>query len=319
MMLISASPNSAADNSDRQIVLTFDDLPAQRAQGLSPARMVEITDGLLRTLGEHKIPAIGFVNEDKLEVDDKVEPARVKLLERWLDAGHELGNHSYSHPDLNRVRNAQGLAEYQRDVLRGEAVTRKLIEARGGKPRYFRHPFLRTGRDLETKRGFERFLTEHGYAVAPVTVDNSEWIFARAYDEILDRGDEALQKKMGKAYVDYMVSMVEYYEGQSRAILDREIPQILLLHANAINAHHLDALVAGLERRGYRFVGLDAALEDPAYDSADTYVGSGGITWLHRWAITRGIDRSVFQGEPTAPGWVQELAGIRESPRSSPN
>lgn len=306
------------------MVLTFDDLPAQRAQAQPQARIVEITNGLLSVLAKGDVPAIGFVNENKLEANGKLDPARVELLERWLDAGHELGNHSYSHPDLHRPagggQTGQGpLADFQHDVLKGEAVTRPMIESRGGKLRYFRHPFLHTGRDLETKRGLERFLTEHGYRVAPVTIDNSEWIFARAYTETLDRGDKELQQRTGDAYVDYMERMVEYYEGQSRALFEREIPQVLLLHANAINAHHLGRLINRLERRGYRFIDLATALEDPAYDSPDTYVGRGGITWLHRWAITRGVDRSMFRGEPTTPAWIEELAGIRESPRESPN
>ncbi len=330
LTLLGALP-CPAETPDRRMVLTFDDLPAQRAQSQPRERIVAITDGLLGALrhpggGQARqgpaeggqmqhIPAIGFVNEDKLEVDGAVDPARVALLARWLDAGLELGNHSYSHPDVHRTP----LADFQRDVLKGEAVTRPLVTSKGGKLRWFRHPFLHTGRDLETKHGLERFLAEHGYAVAPVTIDNSEWIFARAYTEALDRDDAELQKRTADAYVGYMEQMVEFYEGQSRALFEREIPQILLLHANALNAHHLDRLLARIERRGYRFIRLDTALEDPAYDSPDTYVGSGGITWLHRWAITRGVDRAVFKGEPTTPEWVQELAGIRESPRGSSN
>lgn len=322
LFLLGVLPCLAGSKPDRRMVLTFDDLPAQRARSQPQARVVEITDGLLGSLrhpggGQAKqmIPAIGFVNEDKLEAGGKLDPARVELLERWLDAGLELGNHSYSHPDVHRVP----LADFQRDVLKGEAVTRPLVASRGGELRWFRHPFLHTGRDLETKRGLERFLAEHGYRVAPVTIDNSEWIFARAYTETLDRGDKALQNRTADAYVDYMERMVEYYEGQSRALFEREIPQILLLHANALNAHHLGRLTAMLTRRGYRFIDLETALRDPAYDSPDTYVGRGGITWLHRWAITRGVDRAMFRGEPTTPEWVEELAGIRESPRESPD
>ncbi len=320
LVVLSSSPCPAAETTDRQMVLTFDDLPAQRAQRQPQARIVEITDSLLRVLQQRSIPAVGFVNENKLEVDGKVDPERVALLERWLDAGQELGNHSYSHPDLHRPaeggQTKQGpLADFQRDVLLGEAVTRPLVEGRSKKLRFFRHPFLHTGRDLETKRGLERFLAEHGYRVAPVTIDNSEWIFARAYTEALERDDKDLQSRTGDAYVDYMERMVEFYEGQSRALFEREIPQVLLLHANALNGHHLDRLTARLERRGYRFVDLETALRDPAFDSPDTYVGAGGITWLHRWALTRGVDRAMFKGEPTTPQWVQELAGIQESPR----
>ncbi len=329
-VLLGSSPGSAAEadvvatGDGRRMVLTFDDLPAQRAQSQPRELLDEITAGLLRALGED--PAIGFVNENKLYVDGALDPARVRHLERWLEAGAELGNHSYSHPDLHRPP-ARGqtkhgsLADFQRDVERGETVTRPLVESQGGKLRYFRHPFLHTGRDLETKRGLERFLAERGYRVAPVTIDNSEWIFAFAYAKALEQGDEGacstcpppdLRERLAGAYVDYMERMVEFYEGQSRALFGREIPQILLLHANALNGHHLHSLLARIRQRGYRFIDLETALADPAYDSPDTYVGAGGITWLHRWAITRDVDRSMFRGEPATPEWVQELAGIQE-------
>jgi len=71
-------------------------------------------------------------------------------------------------------------------------------------------------------------------------------------------------------------------------------------------------LVESLRQRGYRFIDQDTALKDPAYASEDTYTGPGGLTWLHRWAITRDVDRSLFQGEPTTASWVQEVAGIQE-------
>ena len=294
------------------MVLTFDDLPAQRAAALPEARIREINERLVALLVEEEVPAIGFVNEDKLEIDGEVARGRVALLESWLEAGLELGNHSYSHPDLHRME----LARFLEDVERGERLTRELLGARGMELRYFRHPFLHTGLDLETKRQVEAFLAERNVRVAPVTIDNSEWIFARAFDEALDREDQELAQRLGAAYVDYMVAMTAYYEGQSRALFDREISQVMLLHANALNAHFLGELVARLRERGYRFVGLETALADPAFESPDEYTGSGGITWLHRWAITRGVDRSMFAGEPVTPDWVEEIAGLRESARN---
>ena len=74
----------------------------------------------------------------------------------------------------------------------------------------------------------------------------------------------------------------------------------------------LPDLFQRLQERGYTFIDLDTALEDPAYDSPDTYTGPAGITWLHRWALTRDVDRSMFRGEPTTPEWIQDLADIRE-------
>jgi len=92
------------------------------------------------------------------------------------------------------------------------------------------------------------------------------------------------------------------------------VPQVLLLHANVLNADHFGALADMMTRRGYRFVALDRALADPAYDSEDRYTGPSGITWLHRWALTQGKRGAFFAGEPTVPEAIAKdaaAAGIR--------
>lgn len=301
---------AADDPPDRRIAVTFDDLPLGYASDRSYAVQKVVTAKLLAALAEHRVPAVGFVNEDKLYPDAGVEdggepdPRRVALLRRWLEAGHELGNHTYSHPDLHRVP----VKEFQRDVLRGERVLRELVGDR--EPLFFRHPFLHTGRSLETKRGLATFLAEHGYRVAPVTVDNSEWIFALAYDRALTRGDADLARHVAAAYPGYMEAKVAFFERNSRDLFEREIPQVLLVHANRLNADHFGALVERLEARGYAFLPLSEALKDPAYESPDNYTGPAGLTWLHRWALTRGVDRDFFRGEPKTPSFVLEAAGV---------
>ena len=100
---------------------------------------------------------------------------------------------------------------------------------------------------------------------------------------------------------------------QARAIVGRELPQVLLIHASRLNAETFDALATGLERRGYRMVPLDLALEDSAYATLpDRYTGPGGITWLHRWALTRGMPGSTFAGEPEVPRWVEAAADMHQ-------
>jgi peptidoglycan/xylan/chitin deacetylase (PgdA/CDA1 family) len=129
-----------------------------------------------------------------------------KGLRAWIEAGAELGNHSWSHPDLNTTR----LAEYQKDILRAEPLIRR---ANGGRAvRFFRSPMLHTGADLATKQALERFLEERGYRQAPVTIDNSDWMFAAVYARAVDRGDGALARGVREAYVPYMESVTAYYE-----------------------------------------------------------------------------------------------------------
>lgn len=297
-----------------RMAITFDDLPAAPPHSHSTAQQETITTRLLALLAKHRVPAVGFVNESKLVVDGAVEPARVKLLERWLDAGHELGNHGYDHLDLHRVDPDVWLA----DVWRGERVTRLLVEDRGGSWRWFRHPFLHTGQSAEIQRRTASALADHGYRIAPVTIDNGEWIYGRAYADAWNRGDQAAMKTLGDDYLRYMLEVVTFYQGQAAAIVGEGFPQVLLVHAYALNADHLDRVLDALAERGYRWISLGEALEHPAYGRATHgYTGSGGITWLHRWAITEGMDRALFRGEPDVPAWVQarsDAAFTRSAP-----
>jgi peptidoglycan/xylan/chitin deacetylase (PgdA/CDA1 family) len=288
--------------SPRTVAVTIDDLPTASVLGEDIESAERITTDLLAALLRHRVPAIGFVNERKLQPRGVVEPRRVALLERWLDAGMELGNHTYSHPDLHHTP----LPVFEREVIAGETVTRRLLAARGRKPEYFRHPFLHTGRSLETKRSLEAFLKQRGYRVAPVSLDNYDYLFATAYDRAGAHQDTATQTKIAAAYLDYMEAVVAYYEDQSVRIVGREIAQTLLLHASALNAAAFDGLARRLQARGYRFVSLGEALKDSAYGAPDEYVGAAGITWLHRWAMTKGNGGSAFAGEPAVPKWVED-------------
>jgi len=289
----------------RSVAVTFDDLPIAGVLPRDIDASRELTRKLLGAIAAHHVPTIGFVNEDKLNAaNGVVDTQRVDLLKRWLEAGLELGNHSYSHADLH----ATPLDAFESEVLKGERVTRELMEERGLRLRYFRHPYLHTGRDLEKKAQFERFLAEHGYRVAPVTIDNDEYVFAGAYDRSLARGDASLAARIAVAYVPYMESKVEFFERNSRDLFGREIPEILLVHANMLNAERFGDLASMFERRGYRFITLDRALEDEAYRSPDTFVGTGGITWIHRWALTRGMPKTFYAGEPEAPAFVADAA-----------
>ncbi len=302
---------AAAASPDRRVAVTIDDLPGPtqtvvKVAGSDLAGLQAMTAKLLAALRASGTPGIGFVNEGKLAPNGTVEAARVALLESWLEAGMDLGNHAYSHRSLNRIP----LADFETDAVRGEETTKRLLAARGKTLRYFRHPFLHTGRSLEVKRGLEAFVTKRGYQIAPVTHDNGEWIFAVAYAKAGNAGDAAAQKSILATYLPYMEAKFDYFERESKALFGREIPQILLIHANSLTADTYPELARMMKARGYRFVPLAEALEDPAFRSPDTFTGAGGISWLHRWALTRGGKALILPDEPMVPKPILELAGV---------
>jgi peptidoglycan/xylan/chitin deacetylase (PgdA/CDA1 family) len=289
---------------ERRIAITIDDLPTASVLGNDISLAERTTADLVNSLVRNRVPAIGFVNERKLQTNGAVDQRRVALLRQWIDAGLDLGNHTFSHPDLHTT----ALDVFQREVVDGEQVTRRLLAARGKQLLFFRHPFLHTGRTLEIKSTLEAFLHSHGYRVAPVTVDNYDYIFAAAYDRAHEEGGALGKQRVADAYASYMDAVLGFYEEQSVKILGREPAQILLLHASALNAATFDRLAASLRGRRYRFISLSEALEDPAYRHRDEYVGPAGMTWLHRWALTDGMKGSTFAGEPAVPRWIEDAA-----------
>ncbi|MFL6279992.1 MAG: polysaccharide deacetylase family protein, partial [Vicinamibacterales bacterium] len=284
------------------VAVTIDDLPTASVLGNDLELAQPTTTTLLAALTRNGVPAIGFVNEAKLRSDAGVDPRRVALLRQWLDAGFDLGNHTFSHMDLHSTP----LEVYERQVLDGEKITRQLLRERGKRIRYFRHPFLHAGRSAPDRHRFEAFLTQHGYIVAPITIDNYDYVFAAAYDRAGARHDAKAQATIGNAYISYMDAVAAYYEQQSVAIVGREVRQTLLIHASALNAVTFDRLASMFRARGYRFISLDRALEDPAYRHRDEYYGPAGMTWLHRWAITDGKRGAIFAGEPLVPEWIEQ-------------
>lgn len=295
---------ASAQTPSRRIAITIDDLPVVSTRRDIENRR-EITKQLLSHIKHAKVPAIGFVNENKLYAGENRDENQIDLLRMWLDAGLELGNHTYSHRSLNTIP----LADYEADLLKGETITRELLAGKKKTLRYFRHPFLQTGRTMEIKSQFDAFLQKHGYTIAPITFDNADYIFSRAYDNAFDKKDTALMKRVGEAYLPYMEAKLEYWERQSTKLFGREVSQTLLIHANFINSDYLDDLAAMFKRRGYKFVTLEEALKDEAYRLRDTYIGPAGISWLHRWAREKGKE-FIVPDEPKVPEFVLKASGF---------
>lgn len=296
---LSAQRSTTKPPGQRAVAVTFDDLPAPGDSVLidDADTMKEMTGRLLATIKANHIPTVGFVNEERLYEDDDFNE-RVAILTMWLDAGLELGNHTFSHPSLQTTP----LAAYEEDVIRGETVTKKLLRERGGKLRYFRYPFLEVGPNLETRRAFEKFLATRGYTVAPVTVNNAEFMFAAVYAKALAHGDRETAEHVAQAYIPYMQQVFEYFEKFSVDVLGYEVKQVLLLHADSLNADYLNDLVQMMKGRGYTFITLDQALKDKAYHQPDTYSGESGDSWIEHWALTK---RLKVPSSPGVPEFVR--------------
>lgn len=247
-----------------KLAITLDDLP--RSENL-PAGYdsLQLIDELVATLKDHHVASVtGFVIGARVGSDVTARAA----LARWTGAGHELGNHSYSHRSLDEL----GSDLYLSDVARLTPMLRALDP--GGVAASFRYPFLEEGQSTQQRALVSRGIAQLGYTVARVSVDFSDWAWGDPYARCLARGDHAAVQLLSRSYVQHASASLEWSVQAARQVLRRPLVHVLLLHANVATARTLDALLSEYERLGAQFVPLSEALSDPAY-TAD-YDARGG-------------------------------------------
>ena len=294
----------AAQPPAKEIAVTIDDLPLNGPR-FDLARTQTMTTRLLSEIRNQHVPVIGFVNESLVYVPNETD-ARIALLEQWAAAGVELGNHTFAHLGFKDTP----LSEYEDDFVRGETITRAILQSRGQKPEYFRHPFLQMGPTRELEESFEKFIAARGYRIAPVTIDIMDWMFRVAYANARTRNDAALMQKVAAEYLKFAGIKIDYCESVARELFGRPIKHILLLHANELNADNFGQLVKVFSERGYRFITLKEALTDPVYQFPDKYKATSD--WLNHWSFSKGKQFTA----PAPPEFIQKTYAESSKPAS---
>jgi peptidoglycan/xylan/chitin deacetylase (PgdA/CDA1 family) len=288
----------------KQVCFTFDDLPFVTYGIPGSTNQKEGFDKIVAVLKTNKIPAIGFVNGGKLYARGKLQSSKMDLLINWFNSGLELGNHTFSHSDYNNVP----FSVYKKDILDCEHTLKRVLDEPRKPITYFRHTYLHVGNSKAKADSLDNFLKENNYQVAPVTIDNEDYLFASAYSKVSEKQDTALMKQIGLDYLAYMNKKLIYYEMQSRILFGRCIPQILLLHMSTLNSDYLEALIDLFRENKYEFVNISDALKDPAYQTKISVYGNWGISWIDKWALSAGKKGDFFKADPVTPDYIKVLA-----------
>lgn len=290
---------------NKTVCISIDDLPVVNYGNTSPEFHLKLTEKLLSGLAKHKVQAIGFVNEGKMYDDKNVLlPYQKACLEMWLQSGMDLGNHTLRHRDFNTT----DFSLFTSDIISGEKQTKALLTQYGKEMKYFRHPFLHVGATQPRADSLSVFLEKQKYTVAPVTIDNDDYLFANAYRKALKKGADSLARQIGEEYLSYMERKLKFYEKQSEALFGRQIPQILLIHASELNSDYILKLLDIFQRNNYQFVSMEEALKDKAYDTPISKYGKYGISWIDRWALSAGKSGDFFDGDPETPKYISDLS-----------
>jgi peptidoglycan/xylan/chitin deacetylase (PgdA/CDA1 family) len=308
LLLIAIAHGALAFGQKRVVALTFDDLPlADKRENSSAAERAtyakSVNRRILKVLRRHHAPAIGFVNEGKVVVAGADTQNR-NILHSWITNGYDLGNHTYSHGDLSQL----STEEFEKDIVAGEVSIKPLMAERGKQLRYFRFPFSHSGDTAEKKQTIANFLQQRGYEVAACTIDTSDYIFEHAYQFMLASHDRKNLERLRAAYLEYTEREINYYSELNRQVFGRQISEVMVFHANRLNADTLDQVLNIFEKLGYHFVTLEQAQSDDAYRTPDDFVTRYGPMWGYRWARDLRIKVDGSR-EPEVPAWVAEYKG----------
>jgi peptidoglycan-N-acetylglucosamine deacetylase len=274
LSIIAMAALFAPQASGTELAITVDDLPAQGALPTCITR-VDVIDRLVAVLRQHRVPGVvGFVNGGAVEE----VPGYGDILQRWVAAGYRLGNHTFGHTDLDR----SGPARFILDIERNELVIARYSPAEHR--RMFRYPYLREGATPSDRDAVRGVLREREYRVVPVTVAFYDWEWNDTYVLCTTaRGADAL----ARAFVEAGLRALRWSEHTGRTLVQRPIKEILLLHANAIDAMALDDLLSAYEAHGVRFIPVEDALDDPVFEIDPGPAGREG-NFLNRLALATG-------------------------------
>lgn len=237
----------------QSVAFTFDDGPKlSQTPRLSPQQR---NAALLAALAKHRVKAALFVTAG----NGADRPEGYALARAWGEAGHAIGNHTMTHPDLASA--AVSLAQYQKELLDCDAIIRTMP----GYQKWFRFTYLREGNTPEKRDGMRSFLVQQGYRNAYVSLDTSDWRLDEKLVEVLQQDSQVDLAPLKHAYLSHMRQRALAYRALSQQLQGRDVPQVLLLHHNLINALWLDDLITQFEQMGWTITTPAAAFRDPVY------------------------------------------------------
>lgn len=271
------------------VALTFDDLPLNGDQppGVSQS---QITRDTLAVLKEHKVPQVfGFVNSKRLEGN----PDGAEALKLWVAAGERVGNHTYSHMDLN-----QNTPEaFERDLAQNEPVLELLSPKDDWK--WLRYPFLREGETLEKRRAVRAYLHDHGYKIAEVTLDYEDYLWNSAYAHCEAKHDARSIEWLTTSYMSLASDYIDGNREMAKMVFGHDINHVMLLHLGAFSSTILPQLLDLIKQKGMHLITLEEAESDPAYQSDPDSISSRfGGSLLEQWMDAKKLTYPKLQAKP---------------------
>lgn len=269
----------------QSVAFTFDDGPNLVATPLlSPKQR---NAAILAALAKHDVKAALFVTASY----GAIRTEGLALASAWGEAGHAIGNHTMTHPDLNNP--AVSLAQYQQEILDCDQIIRKLP----GYQKWFRYTYLREGNTPEKRDSLRAFLKQQNYRNAYVSLDTSDWRLNEKLIEVLNANKgadkDANIKPIKQAYLAHVKQRALAYRSLAQQLQGRDIAQVMLMHHNLINALYLDDVITMFKEMGWTITTPAAAFSDPVYQLTPDRPAPGQSLLL---SMARSLGLGKFDG-----------------------
>jgi peptidoglycan-N-acetylglucosamine deacetylase len=261
------SLRTSADTGRPQVAVTMDDF--SWSQNTVRLNGEERNRAILETLKAHSIKAALFVVGRNIDNEEGKA-----LLRKWDDAGHMIGNHSYSH--RNYAAASMTAAAFGEDILHAETLLREFARFR----KYFRFPMLKEGETAAKRDAMRAFLAQHGYRTGHVTIDNSDWCIDQRLTKKLSSDSAANVAPYRDFYLEHMWDRAQYYDLLARQTLGHPIRHTILMHFNLLNSLFLGDLLDMFRGKGWELIDAEAAFGDPVFAAKPNVVPAGeSIVW----------------------------------------
>jgi peptidoglycan/xylan/chitin deacetylase (PgdA/CDA1 family) len=251
----------------QEVAITVDDLPSHGALPPGMSR-VDVAKSIIATLKDAHVPKVyGFVNAKKLEQ----HPEDLEVLKLWREAGFPLGNHTYAHLSLNDTSPEQ----FDQNVAADEPELKSLMGHHNW--RWFRYPYLWEGETLDKRHAVRRYLKDHKYHIAQVTLDFEDYLWNGPYARCVEKQDAASIEWLKSSYMSTATQYIALGQHLATLVYGRDIRHVLLLHIGGFETVMLPQLLDSMKSQGFKFVTLPEAEKDPAYKSdPDVALKDGG-------------------------------------------
>jgi peptidoglycan-N-acetylglucosamine deacetylase len=261
-LLSTASLAARAAEAQRSIAITMDDL-----NWMPLPNATEINTRLLDAMRSHQARLALFVigrNADNATGQALIQP--------WKQAGHLIGNHTYSHRNYESVT----FEEFSADIMHADNVLASDLST----PRLFRFPMLKEGNTAAKRDRMREFLATHHYRNGYVTIDASDWYYDNRLRERLASDAAFDVNRFRQPYLDHLWDRAQFYDDLSTQVLARSVPHTVLLHWNLLNSLFLADVLNMFHRRGWRIISAEHAFRDPIFLRAPKTVPAGeSLLW----------------------------------------